>query len=158
MEAVYSIFWYLAKHENSRIAFDDRRIECKEEDFSTVEWTSQHTEVMKEEMPPNMPEPRGRPLRHTIFVDADHAGIVVKRRSQTGIVQFLNGAPIDWYSKKRTRLKVQHLAVSSMRYGQQLTVALHFGTSYGCLVFLSMGRLASTAIMKVWSRMPPYRS
>ena len=40
MEAVYSIFSYLAKHQNSRIVFDDRRIECKEEDFSTVEWTS----------------------------------------------------------------------------------------------------------------------
>ena len=52
-----------------------------------------------------MPEPRGRPLRHTIFVDADHAGIVVKRRSQTGIVQFLNGAPIDWYSKKKNSVE-----------------------------------------------------
>ena len=47
-------------------------------------------EVMKEEMPPNMPEPGRRPLRHTIFVDADHAGNVVTRRSQTGIAQFLN--------------------------------------------------------------------
>ena len=64
-----------------------------------------HTEVMKEEMPPNMPEPRGRPLHHTIFVDADHAGNVVTRRSQTGIAQFLNSALIDWYSKKQNTVE-----------------------------------------------------
>ena len=106
MEAVYLIFLYLAKHENSRIAFDYRRIECKLEDSSTVEWTSQHMEVMKEEMPPNMPEPRGRQASAShAFVNTDHAGNVVTRRSQTGIAQFLNSALIDWYSKKQNTVK-----------------------------------------------------
>ena len=105
LEAVYSIFAYLAKHENSRIVFDDRPIECREEDFKTVDWSSQYAEVPMEELPPNMPEPRGRSLRHTIFVDADHAGNVVTRRSQTGFVQFLNGAPIDWYSKRQNTVE-----------------------------------------------------
>ena len=68
--------------------FDDRRIECREEDFKIVEWTLQYAEVTEDEMPLNMPEPRGRPLRHTIFVDADHAGNVVTRRSHTGSAQF----------------------------------------------------------------------
>ena len=35
----------------------------------------------------------------TCFVDANHAGNVVNRRSQTGILIFLNKAPLYWYSK-----------------------------------------------------------
>ena len=107
---------------------------------------------MKEEMPPNMPEPRGRPLRHTIFVN------VVTRRSQAGIAQFLNGAPIDWYSKKQN-------TVEGSTFGSEfkaLRTAVDRGianvTSYRCLVFLSMGQLISTAMMKVWSRLPPYQN
>ena len=53
-----------------------------------------------ESIPPNSPEPRGLPVQINCFVDADHAGNVMTRRSQTGILIFLNMAPIFWYSKK----------------------------------------------------------
>ena len=35
------------------------------------------------------------------FVDSDHAGDSVTRRSRTGFMAFLNSAPIYWYSKKQ---------------------------------------------------------
>ena len=35
------------------------------------------------------------------FVDADHAGDKVSRRSRTGFVVFVNSAPIMWISKKQ---------------------------------------------------------
>ena len=35
------------------------------------------------------------------FVDYDHAGNKVTRRSRTGYIQFINMAPIAWYSKKQ---------------------------------------------------------
>ena len=35
------------------------------------------------------------------FVDADHAGNRVTRRSQTGILLFVNRAPIVWFSKRQ---------------------------------------------------------
>jgi hypothetical protein len=37
-----------------------------------------------------------------VYVDSDHAGDLVTRRSRTGFVVFLNGAPIYWSSKKQT--------------------------------------------------------
>jgi hypothetical protein len=37
-----------------------------------------------------------------VFVDADHAGDLLTRRSRTGFIVFLNGAPIYWSSKKQT--------------------------------------------------------
>jgi hypothetical protein len=34
----------------------------------------------------NMPEPRGEEVDINVFVDADHAGNVVTRRSHTGVI------------------------------------------------------------------------
>ena len=52
-----------------------------------------------------MPEPRGNEVEIHCFVDADHAGDRVTRRSQTGIIIFLNRAPIIWYSKKQNTVE-----------------------------------------------------
>eukprot|EP00957_Ditylum_brightwellii_P166576 12679729-Ditylum_brightwellii.AAC.1 len=40
-----------------------------------------------------------------MFVDADHAGNLVNRRSHTGIILLLNNAPVDWYSKAQNTVK-----------------------------------------------------
>ena len=39
------------------------------------------------------------------FVDADHAGNSVTRRSHTGFIIFINGAPIIWYSKRQNTVE-----------------------------------------------------
>ena len=41
----------------------------------------------------------------SVFVDADHAGDKVTRRSHSGILIYLNNAPIDWYSKKQNTVE-----------------------------------------------------
>ena len=58
-----------------------------------------------EEMPPNMPEPLGRPVALSAWVDADHAGNLVTRRSQTGFFIFVQNAVMDWYSKKQNTVE-----------------------------------------------------
>ena len=40
-----------------------------------------------------------------VFVDSDHAGNFVTRRSHTGIMIFINMAPIQWYSKKQNTIE-----------------------------------------------------
>ena len=47
-----------------------------------------------DELPHNMPEERGKEVDITVFVDADHAGNRVTRRSHTGIIIYVNMAPI----------------------------------------------------------------
>ena len=49
-----------------------------------------------------MPPPLGRGFRMTAYVDSDHAGDLVTRRSRTGFLVYLNMAPIYWMSKKQT--------------------------------------------------------
>ena len=56
------------------------------------------------EKPHNMPKARGEKVDINVFVDADHAGNRVTRRSHTGTIIFLNMAPIMWYSKKQNTI------------------------------------------------------
>ena len=59
----------------------------------------------KERLPSDMPPPRGRLVSTHCFVDSDHAGDKVPRRSQTGILILLNRAPIIWYSKRQNTVE-----------------------------------------------------
>ncbi len=54
---------------------------------------------LTEELPPDMPTPLGEQMTTTCYVDADHAHDTVTRRSVSGIILFLNGLPVKWYSK-----------------------------------------------------------
>ena len=42
---------------------------------------------------------------HIFLVDADHVGNRATRRSLTGVLIFLNKAPIPWYSKQQNNVK-----------------------------------------------------
>ena len=48
-----------------------------------------------------MPNARGLPVTMSMFVDGDHAGNKVNQKSQTGVMIFLNRAPIHWFSKRQ---------------------------------------------------------
>ena len=69
---------------------------------------------------PRMPEPLGLPVEISCFVDADHAGNLLTRRSQSGVLIFLNKAPIVWYSKRQNM-------VESSTFASEF-VAMHIAT------------------------------
>ena len=60
---------------------------------------------VKEDIPPNMPKPRGNCVSTHCFVDANHAGNKVTRRSQTGILILVNKASIIALSKLQNTLE-----------------------------------------------------
>ena len=60
---------------------------------------------MKEEIPSDMPEPRGVSIEMTLFCDADHAGDAVTRRCHTGLLMCLDNAPINSFSKAQATVE-----------------------------------------------------
>ena len=52
-------------------------------------------------MPANMPSPRGMGFKLKAYVDSDHAGDNITRRSRTGFIVYANSSPIYWFSKKQ---------------------------------------------------------
>jgi hypothetical protein len=104
LEAAYHVFAYLKKHENSTLVFDDAIPFIDERRFKDVDWKDFYGDVT-EAIPPKMPQPRGNKVKMTTFVDSDHAGNLATRRSQTGILIFLNKAPVVWYSKRQNTVE-----------------------------------------------------
>jgi hypothetical protein len=100
LEQAFHIFAYLNCHERSRIVLDGRDPIVDESRFRANVWTQYYPDAV-EEIPPNVPLPRGLPVFITVHCDADHAGCRVTRRSHSGILIFIQGAPIIWYSERQ---------------------------------------------------------
>jgi hypothetical protein len=102
--AAYNVFAYLGTQSKKKLVFDDRRVDIDPECFIQSSWNDFYPDP-DPKLPPNMLPPRGTPVKVTCFVDADHAGDLRTRRSHTGIIIFINNAPIAWYSKKQNTVE-----------------------------------------------------
>ena len=111
LNQVFHVFHYLRHHDSSWLPLDPKKIDVN---YVGPEEGSPEArqEVMKkiycdaiDEIPDNAPPPRGKSVQVNIYVDADHAGNKVTRRSQSGIMFFLNMALIAWESKKQNTVE-----------------------------------------------------
>ena len=113
LEALYLIFHFLSKNPMKRLVFDSKVPWCDESAFKLdADWTEFYGDVTEED-PPDMPEPLGNPVHINVFVDADHAGNVVTRRSHSGIFIFANNSMIKAFRKKQN-------TVESSMYGSEM--------------------------------------
>ena len=126
LDAVYHVYAFLKKHDRSRMVFDSmyQSLASKE---APSEWMEFYHDA-KEHIPADAPEPRGRPVQVIVFVDASHACDKLNRRSRTGILMFINGAPISWLSKKQNSIETSSFGseFTAMRLAAELTVAMRF--------------------------------
>ena len=108
LEAAYQVFEYLSNHETGgRFVFNSIPKEVNKElftDANNANWRELCGDV-SEYIPANMPKARGRPGSITMFVDAAFAGDPITCRSHTGIIIFVNNAPIYWYRKRQTTVE-----------------------------------------------------
>jgi len=103
LECLYHMFAYLKKYHNAEMVFDPTEPTIGDQAFKKADWTYSNIleKDRKEVLPPNMPKPRGKGFVIRCYVDADHAGDSVTRKSRTGFVVYLNNAPVYWYSKRQ---------------------------------------------------------
>jgi hypothetical protein len=127
LDAVLDIFAYLKQHQQAAILFDDAEPKIDERRFKKVDWTSIYGDV-QEELPPHMPKPLGAPVKIHCFVDADHAGNLATRRSHTGILIFVNMAPIIWYSKRQNTVESSTFGSEfvALRTAVELIISLRY--------------------------------
>mmetsp|Transcript_10776 Transcript_10776/g.15574 ORF Transcript_10776/g.15574 Transcript_10776/m.15574 type:complete len:227 (+) Transcript_10776:552-1232(+) len=104
LNEIFHLFAYLKSHDRSRLVLESSRPRIDETRFIKQDWTDFYCDA-QEPIPSNAPEPRGKPVTLSCFVDANHAGDKVTRRSHTGIILFCNRAPIMWYSKRQNTVE-----------------------------------------------------
>ena len=129
LEAAYHIFGYLKKHTTgARIVFDSKSPTIDEKAFNTkADWKDFYGDV-KEELPPKMPKPRGNRVVISCFVDANHAGNMITRRSHSGILIYVQNAPIIWFSKRQNTVESSSFGSEfvALRIAKDLIVALRY--------------------------------
>jgi hypothetical protein len=107
IQQLFQIFAYLKKYHNTEMVYNPSDPTIDESNFELRDWTSSEFGHLqgKEEVPPNMPEPRGMGFVMRVKVDGDHASDTTTRRSRTGFIIYLNCAPVYWMSKKQTSVE-----------------------------------------------------
>ena len=106
MVRLHRVLGYLRKFDHGAIRFRTG-IPDHETTYSSQEFNWDHTVYgnVKEERPPNAPEPKGKFVRTTTQVDANLLGCLVTGRSTTGILHFLNQTPVAWFSKRQNTVE-----------------------------------------------------
>ena len=104
LQQLYHIFGYLKANPKCNLFFDPQHPKVDERAFKEYDWYNFYWDA-KERLLSDMPPPRGKSVSTHCFVDSNHAGEKVTRRSQTGILIFLNRGPIIWYSKRQNTVE-----------------------------------------------------
>ena len=129
------LFKYLEDHKRSRVVFDPTYVSITDDHLPFEERAEYKQQYMKElypdaveDLPPNAPKPLGKPVQMSVFVDADHAGDKMTRRSRTGILIYLNSAPIIWFSKRQNTVETSTFGSEfvAMRQAFEMIKALNY--------------------------------
>jgi hypothetical protein len=111
-----------------KLAYDSKRPEIDKSIFHhNADWKEFYGDV-EEELPPNMPEPRGHSVTISAFVDANHVGNVVTRRLHSGIFLFVQNTPIIWFLKRQNTVEVATFGSEyvALRICKEFIVALRY--------------------------------
>lgn len=118
LQAVARIFGYLSNYRTASIKFRtdvpnyDKFIN---EQPAEHDWTYIYGKV-KELVPDGLPEPKGKPVVQSYFIDANLGHDKVTGRSCSGIIELFNMTPIDSFCKLQN-------TVETATYGSEFTVA-----------------------------------
>ena len=94
------------------MVFDETEPVFDESCFQKCDWSKYYPGAC-EALPPDAPEIRGGqpPVSMSCFVDADHVSCRVTRWSCTGVLIFINRAPILWYLKLQNTVEASTLGL-----------------------------------------------
>ena len=119
LERLKRLMGYLKKRPDGAIRFR-AEIPNHEEVFGyepvKYDWMETVYGTPAEEIDPRAPPPKGKMVRTTSFVDANLMHDLVTGRSASGILEFLNQTPIDWFAKRQNQ-------VETATYGSEFMVA-----------------------------------
>ncbi|MGH3056517.1 MAG: reverse transcriptase domain-containing protein, partial [Gaiellaceae bacterium] len=116
LDRIRRIFAYLKTYNNTSIKF---RVDIPNYDgyplAEEYDWTYVYGDV-NEELPENMPRPKGKMVRTSSYVDANLQHDLITGRSASGVLHFVNKTPIDWYCKRQN-------TVETATYGTEFVAA-----------------------------------
>ena len=123
LRQLLNVYAYLKRRDRSWIVFNPDKfvidwIPINDEATTRAKLMKTMYPDAEDPEPPSMPTPSGIPMQLTCSCDANHAGNVITRRSQTVIIIFANMTLINWVSKKPN-------TVESSTFGSEFIALKH---------------------------------
>ena len=115
LKALIRVFGYLKDFPAAQLLIDPSYPDHSKYPTDEYKWMEFYPDA-EEELPRQMPEPKGKAARITCYVDADHAHDKVTHRSVTGVLLLVNNMPVKWMSK-------QQKTVETSTYGSEMVAA-----------------------------------
>ena len=99
LEQLIQIFTYLKHQQKQKIYMDPELPKVSENLFEVFSWQDFYCDaiILRSKREPVM---RGNAVIIRCFVESNDAGNFVTRRSQSGIIIFVNKGPVIWFNKK----------------------------------------------------------
>ena len=119
LDRLKRIYGYLKKFPDATIRFRTgipNHEAIYGEHAKKFDWMQTVYGDVKEDIPEDMPVPKGKPIRTTSYCDANLMHDLVTGRSCTGILHFINQTPIAWFSKRQSQ-------VETATYGSEFMAA-----------------------------------
>jgi len=126
LHAVLHIFAYLQHHIDRRLVLD-ASYNSHLPQLQKHDWKEFYPWA-HDEIPTDTPEPLGQQVELVMFVDASHAANLVTRQSRTGVLIYVNKAPIIWYSKKQNSVETSSFGseAQALKTGVELLEGLRY--------------------------------
>ena len=105
LERMKRVYGYLSKMKHAAIRFRTDMPDVSDHPFLDYDWSNSPYAGAREELPPDLPIARGKPVLMTSFVDANLCHDLLSGRSVTGVLHFFNKSPVDWFSKKQNTVE-----------------------------------------------------
>ena len=105
LDRIKRVYGYLSRMKGSAI-----RIRTNMPDLSGIaieryDWSKTVYAGATEEVPDNIPEPKGKPVKLITYADSNLCHNILNGKAVTGILHFVNQTPFDWYSKKQATVE-----------------------------------------------------
>jgi hypothetical protein len=111
------MYGYIKRQPNGAIRFRVNIPNHEEQGIPLKhDWASTVYRSISEELPDDMPVPKGKVIRTTTYHDANLMHDLITGRSMSGIITLINQTPIQWFSKKQS-------TVETATYGSEYMVA-----------------------------------
>ena len=110
------MYGYIKRYPDGAIRF---RVNIPDHEIQEIpikqDWSSTDYGNIHEELPPDMPLPKGKSMRITTYQDANLYHNMVTERAMSGIIHLINQTPVYWFYKKQQKVETA--------YGSEFMVA-----------------------------------
>ena len=107
------IYGYIMKYKHGIIRFNTDMPDLSDLPTHDHDWSNTPYAGSTEELPGNIPPPRGKSVRIITYADANLCHNVLNGKAVTAVLHFLNKTPIDWFSKKQNTVETATFGAES---------------------------------------------